>query len=117
MNKEQGEASRATRWPIALAGTMLAMSVSLMQPAKAQGDDANKILKAMTDYVASQKTLSLKYDSDVEVVTPDLQKVQFTSSGQLQLSRPDMLRASRTGGYSDVEIVFDGKQLTMNNKD
>jgi len=117
MNKKQEEASRTTRWPIILAGTMLAMSASFMTDAKAQGDDANKILKAMTDYVASQKTLSLKYDSDVEVVTPDLQKVQFTSSGQLQLSRPDMLRASRTGGYSDVEIVFDGKQLTMNNKD
>jgi hypothetical protein len=33
------------------------------------------------------------------------------------LSRPDKLRAARTGGYSDVEIVFDGKTLTVNNKD
>ena len=35
----------------------------------------------------------------------------------MQLSRPDKLRATRTGGYRDVEIVFDGKMLTVNNKD
>ena len=33
------------------------------------------------------------------------------------MSRPDKLRATRTGGYRDVEIVFDGKMLTVNNKD
>ena len=88
-----------------------------MPHAKAQGNDADKILKAMSDYVASQKTLSITFDSDIEVITPSLQKIQFTSSGQVQLSRPDKLRATRTGGYTDVEIVFDGKTLTMNNKD
>jgi hypothetical protein len=71
----------------------------------------------MTDYMASQKTLSLTYDTDIEVITPELQKIQFASSGQLQLSRPDKLRAARTGGYTNVEIVFDGKMLTMSNKD
>ena len=73
--------------------------------------------KTMSDYVASQKTLSITFDSDIEVITSNLQKIQFTSSGQVQLSRPDKLRATRTGGYRDVEIVFDGKTLTMNNKD
>ena len=28
--------------------------------------------------------------------------------------RPDKFHATRTGGYKDVEIVFDGKTLTMN---
>ena len=71
----------------------------------------------MSNYVASQKTLSITFDSDIEVITNNLQKIQFTSSGQVQLSRPDKLRATRTGGYRDVEIVFDGKTFTMNNKD
>jgi hypothetical protein len=85
--------------------------------AHAQENDAAKILKAMSDYVASQKTLSITFDSDIEVITSTLQKIQFTNSGQVQLSRPDKLRATRTGGYRDVEIVFDGKMLTVNNKD
>jgi len=121
MNEKQGvphgSVGRATQRSIVLVGMMLAMSVSFMPRASAQGGGADKILKAMSDYVTSQKTLSVTYDSDVEVITPALQKIQFTSSGQVQLSRPDKLRAARTGGYADVEIVFDGKMLTVNNKD
>jgi len=28
------------------------------------------------------------------------------------VNRPDKIRATRTGGYSDVEFIFDGKQFT-----
>ena len=107
---------RMARWPI-LVGTILTMAVSLMPEARAQGGDAEKLLKAMSDHIASQKAVSVKFDSDIEVVTPSLEKIQFTSSGQVQLSRPDKIRATRTGGYRDIEIVFDGKMLTVNNKD
>jgi hypothetical protein len=90
------------------------MAVSFMPIAHAQqGDDAVQILKAMANYVTSQQTISLKYDSDIEVITPELQKIQFTSSGQLLLSRPDKIRGTRTGGYADVELVFDGKTATL----
>ena len=106
----------AAGWPI-LLGTMLTMSVTLMSHALAEGGDADKMLKAMSDYVASQKNISVTYDSDIEVITPQLQKIQFTSSGQVQMSRPDKLRATRTGGYHDVEVVFDGKQVTVSDKD
>ena len=51
----------------------------------------------MTDYVASQKVISATYDSDIEVITNDLQKIQFASSGQMLLSRPDKARVSRIG--------------------
>jgi hypothetical protein len=100
-----------------LVGAILTMGVSLVSPARAENGDAEKLLKGMADYVASQQTLAVTFDSDIEVITSHLQKIQFTSSGQVQLSRPDKLRATRTGGYRDVEIVFDGKMLTVNNKD
>lgn len=78
-----------------------------------RADDSAQILKAMTDYLASQKTLSASFDSDIEVITPELQKIQFASSGQMKLSRPDKLRVRRTGGYADVEFVYDGKTLSI----
>jgi hypothetical protein len=81
--------------------------------AQSQDDGAKTLLKTMSDYVASQKNISIAYDSDIEVITGDLQKIQFTSSGQLQLSRPDKVHASRTGGYADVEFFFDGKTFTF----
>jgi hypothetical protein len=94
----------------ALVATTL---LAIVPIARAQEDDALKILKGMSDYLASQKTISMSYDSDVEVITSDLQKIQFASSGQLQLSRPDKLHATRTGGYADVELFFDGKTASV----
>jgi hypothetical protein len=85
---------------------------AFVTPARAE-DDAAKILKAMTDYTAGQKSISATFDSDIEVITPELQKLQFTSSGQMTLSRPDKLRIKRTGGYTDVEMVFDGKTVSF----
>jgi hypothetical protein len=78
-----------------------------------QAQDAPKVLKAMTDYVAAQKSITASFDSDIEIITPELQKIQFTSSGQLKLNRPDKLRIRRTGGYADVELVYDGKTLSL----
>src|SRR5262249_53385336 len=78
--------------------------------AHAQGDDAVEILKRMSNYIGGQQAILATFDTDIEVITDDLQKIQFASSGQIMLGRPDKLRASRTGGYADVELVFDGKK-------
>ena len=67
----------------------------------------------MSDYTAGQKSISATFDSDIEVITPDLQKLQFTSSGQIRLERPNKLRIKRTGGYTDVDLVFDGKTVSL----
>ena len=79
----------------------------------ARADDSAMILKSMTDYLGSQKSLSASFDSDIEVITPELQKIQFSSSGQMKLNRPDKLRVRRTGGYADVELVYDGKTISV----
>ena len=108
---------RAVSLPIVIVGALLTMTVSFIPDAHAQkSDDATRILKSMSDYVASQKTISLTYDSDVEVITSEVEKIQFTSSGKVLLNRPDKIRASRTGGYADVEIVFDGKTVSATGK-
>jgi hypothetical protein len=83
----------------------------------AQADDAKAVLRSMTDYVASQKTISLTYDSSIEIVTPTVEKIQFTSSGDLLLSRPDKIRATRSGGYAHVLLVSDGKTVTLYGED
>jgi hypothetical protein len=84
--------------------------------AQAEDSDAVQILKKMSTYIGSQQTIQATFDTDIEVITDDLQKVQFASSGQAVLSRPDKLRVTRTGGYADVEMVFDGKKATLYGK-
>ena len=37
----------------------------------------------------------------------------LASSGTLTLNRPDKLHATRTGGFANVEMVYDGKTLTV----
>jgi len=70
----------------------------------------------MSDYVSSQKTIEFTYDSDIEVITPQLEKIQFTSSGDALVSRPNKLRAHRVGGYSEVTMYFDGKTVGLVSK-
>ena len=118
--KKQGSVSkyvsRTLGWLILTVSVMLTLNFTFIHSAQAQSDDAGKILKAMAEYITHQKALSVTFDSDIEVITSDQQKLQFTSSGQLQLSRPDKLHATRTGGYADIELVFDGKTITLNNR-
>jgi hypothetical protein len=99
-----------------LAWIVVTMTIAFAPHAMAQGDDAGKILKAMSDFMTSQKAFSLTYDSDIEVITTDLQKIQFATSGQVRVIRPNKLHATRKGGYRDVELVFDGKTLSVSSK-
>src|SRR5882762_6912485 len=95
-----------------LGGATMAVLL-LAAPSAARADDAANILKSMTGYLGSQKSLSASFDSDIEIITPELQKIQFVSSGQMKLDRPDKLRVRRTGGYADVELVYDGKTISV----
>ena len=75
--------------------------------------EAKKMLKAMSDFLAAQKTLSVGFDTVFEIVTPTDQKLGLASSGTATLSRPDKIRVARSGGFADFEILYDGKTLTF----
>src|SRR5947208_3344325 len=93
----------------AIAATGMA-SISVARADEAQ---ARSLLKAMSDYLAAQKTISFEYDTNLEIVTTQQQKIGLASSGTLTLERPDKLHATRTGGFANVEMVFDGKTLSL----
>lgn len=94
----------------------IASVIVLSWPCTARGIDAKSILKAMSDYINSQKTIEVTFDSDIEIITPELEKIQFTNSGDILLSRPNRLRAHRVGGYADVALFFDGKTVSIYGK-
>lgn len=98
---------------------MLPLAMPLMVlPIRAQTveNDATEILKAMSDYVGSQKSIKLTFDSDIEVITPQLEKIQFSNSGEALLNRPNKLRAHRVSGHADVSMFYDGKTATIYGK-
>ena len=75
--------------------------------------EAKRMLKAMSDYLAGQTAISFGFDSTLEVVTSEEQKLALASSGTLTLNRPDKIRVARSGGFVDSEILFDGATLTL----
>jgi hypothetical protein len=85
--------------------------------AKADDGEAQAILKGMSNYISQQQNLSLKYDADIEVVTPAVEKIQFSASGDVTMSRPNKFRITRTGGYADVELISDGANVTVFDRD
>jgi len=98
-----------------ISAVALSLAVGLGAPVGAQADeaDAKKLLKAMSNYMASQKAISFGFDATLEVITKDNQKLALASSGAVTLNRPGKIRATRAGGHADVEMLFDGKTLTL----
>ena len=96
--------------------TFLALAVTgIASIAVARADEAQakSLVKAMSDYLGAQRAISFDYDTNLEIVSPQQQKVGLASSGTLVLNRPDKLRVTRIGGFANIEMVFDGKTLTL----
>jgi hypothetical protein len=100
------------KWPVVLAVVATAATGNI-SAGRADEANARNLLKAMSDYLAAQTAISFDYDSSLELVSTQQQKIALASSGTVTLDRPDKLHATRRGGFSNVEMVFDGKALTL----
>jgi hypothetical protein len=95
-----------------IAGTVVSMGVMSAQ-AQTPSEAAHEVLKNMTDYVSGLDTVSFDFSTDLEAVTKKGFKLQFSASGEMLLDRPDKFRISRTGGHSDIELISDGKTVSL----
>ena len=112
MQTVTGKSARTAKASLSIA--VLALLVGLAAPFGASADeaDARRLVKAMSDYLAAQKTISLQYDTHLEIVTTEQQKLALASSGTVILNRPDKIRATRTGGFADASF-FLTENLTL----
>ena len=93
-----------------LASTACVAAITIAHAGEA---DAKKMLKAMSDYMTSEKAISFNFDAGLEVVTKDDQKLALLSSGSVMLNRPDKIRFTRAGGFADIELMSDGKTVIL----
>lgn len=98
----------------AFAGLALAASAPQVM---ADETHARELLIGMSDYLAAQTDLSFDVDTSVQIVTTDGQKLTIASSGSVALQRPDKIHVLRQGGFATIEMVFDGKTLSVLNRD
>ena len=122
MSEGAGLGRRTAR--AALAVTLLALAPPAFAQDSGQtgaADTQNRqqaieLIRGMATYVGGQQNIALAFDSELEVVTPQLEKLQFNSSGTAKINRPDKFRVNRAGGYADVELIYDGKSITVYDK-
>src|SRR6267142_1312654 len=76
---------------------------------------AEKLLRRMSDYLASRQQFTLKAESTLEAVLTSGQKLQYDSPATLSVSRPNKLHAHRKGDLANQEFFYDGKSLTLYN--
>ena len=69
-----------------MLASVLAVAVAGMASisiARADEAQAKSLLKAMSDYLAAQKAISFDYDSNLEIVSTQQQKIGLAASGTL----------------------------------
>jgi hypothetical protein len=90
---------------------------SLAAQAQSAGIDpeAQRLLKASTDFLARQQKFSADTRITLEVVLKSGQKIEFNHTARQSVQRPNKLRAERTGDLVHQVFVYDGKSLTLHN--
>jgi hypothetical protein len=102
-----------TRW----CSIAAAAGISMAAQAQATGisPDAQRLLKASTDFLASQQQFSADTRNTLEIVLKSGQKIEFNHTARQSVQRPNKLRAERTGDLVNQVFVYDGKSLTLLN--
>jgi hypothetical protein len=109
-----------------LAALMIALGALVVLPpsARSQGASANAAaptidpeavgaLERMGAFLRSQKEFAVRAQTTTEEVLDSGQKVQLSGESQLQVRRPDHLRADITSDRKVRQIYFDGKTFTL----
>ena len=98
------------------AAAIWACILALAPAARAQDaidPDAASVLEAMSSYLGGLQSFTVRTSADTETVTADGQKLEFASSGEVAVQRPDKLHILRRNPTGEVELVLDGKTMTV----
>lgn len=110
--------SETKRRAAGLAVAAIAVALS-NAPSRAQSPidpDADALLRATTDQLQALKEFNVDYDTDHEVVQLDGEKIQYSASGRIAMSRSQGFHMTRQGPYADTEVSFDGKVVSLYGK-
>src|SRR5437762_9007335 len=99
----------------ALAGLM-ALSVSAADPKAALDPRADELLKRMGDYLGHAQFFSFSAQVWQDIQLSSGQRIQAGRTMELQVRRPDRLRAEVHSTRRNRELVYDGSSITLLNR-
>jgi hypothetical protein len=97
----------------AAAATATAIAAGPPPGRKSIDPDADKMLRGMTDYLASLQSFRVQSAAIDEVVLKSGQKIQLASQSQVSVQRPNHLRSEQTGAANGLAFWYDGKNMTL----
>ncbi len=105
-------------WRISFAmGLMLSLVVGIGSASAEQLDpDADEVLRSMSTYLGGLSSFSVEGELDNEIINFAGQKLQYSSSSSIVAQRPDKMYVNRKGLLGNVELIFDGKLVTLYGK-
>jgi len=77
--------------------------------------EAQRLLKASTDFLARQDKFSFESRVSLEVVLYSGQKIEFNNTGRQVVQRPNKMRSERTGDLVEQLMIYDGQSITLFN--
>ena len=84
-----------------------------VQSKKAIDADADRLLRQMTDYLASLQSFRVNSSAVDEVVLKSGQKLQLASESQVSVVRPNRLRSEQVGARNGLAFWYDGTSMTL----
>jgi hypothetical protein len=93
--------------------------VAILSPGHLRADEphARQIFHDMSAYLGSLESFAFDYDSTLDIVTTEDQKLAISSSGHVALDRSGNFHSVRRGGFATIELGFDGQAMTVMNRD
>ena len=86
---------------------------ALANPAPAQSQKVDGIVKQMTDTLAAAQNVSFHVEKMFDVVLEDGLKVQYSGAIDIEMRRPDRLYVSYGDDLSAKEAWYDGQRFTL----
>jgi hypothetical protein len=98
---------------VALAGAGAGGAGAAMGSKKNIEPQADRLLREMTDYLASLKSFKVRSSAVDEVVTAAGQKIQVPSESEVSIERPNRLRSEQLGAENGMGFWYDGQTMTL----
>ena len=102
---------------LCLAAAVFLSSPVLAADAPAMEPQVERILKAAADYLKSAEAFTFRADITMDEVLPSDVKVQYGSTLNASVKRPNMVRTETRGDLRNGASWYDGKTFTRLNRD
>lgn len=76
-------------------------------------EEAARILKATSDFLAGQEKFSFTAYETIEDLTELGQRIQYANTREVRVRRPDHFRVDTVGDLMHREVYYDGKSVTL----